>query len=148
MITAEEQARFWAKVAKGRPGCWNWTASTGSHGYGQMGAGGTVKLAHRIAWELTNGPIPAGLTVDHLCLNRLCQRPDHLQLVTRAENVRRAWRAGIYDGRRATQKSCCLRGHAFTAANTYHHPRGYRVCKTCRAASRRKHAAARKGQAA
>lgn len=92
-FTDDELARYWSKVAKGE-GCWLWTASLGNHGYGQMGARGTVMLAHRIAYEIANGPIPEGLTVDHLCMTPSCQNPAHLEVVSRAENARRAHLSG------------------------------------------------------
>ncbi len=91
--TREE--RFWAKVDRSGPGgCWLWTAST-REGYGYFGLGrrdeGMVD-AHRFAYELLVGPIPAGLEIDHLCRVRRCVNPPHLEAVTSAENKRRALR--------------------------------------------------------
>lgn len=80
--------RFWAKVQTG-DGCWLWTASTDSNGYGKIGAGGDhgkTLCAHRVAWELQRGPIPEGWEVDHTCFNRRCVRADHFRLVTRKQN--------------------------------------------------------------
>lgn len=83
--------RFWAKVDKTSDpnGCWLWTASVGSHGYGAFGVGQAVKVAHRIAYELTVGPIPEGLHLDHLCRRHACVNPAHLHPVTLRENVGR-----------------------------------------------------------
>jgi len=80
--------RFWPKVEK-TSGCWNWTASLNTSGYGQIGSGGQFgrpHLAHRVAYELEVGPIPEGMQVDHLCFNRICVNPAHLRLVTNKQN--------------------------------------------------------------
>lgn len=82
-------ARFWEKVEKS-DGCWNWTARRTAKGYGQFAIDSVPRQAHRVAWELTNGPIPAGLVVRHGCDNPSCVRPDHLSLGTQADNVRDA----------------------------------------------------------
>jgi hypothetical protein len=89
--------RFWSKVDKGGD-CWVWTASLDRKGYGQIAitANGSKRPrgAHRVAWELTHGPIPSGLCVCHRCDNPRCVRPDHLFLGTVGDNNRDMWRKG------------------------------------------------------
>lgn len=88
--------RFWAKVQIGSEAeCWNWTASTQSKGYGSFGiGGGKTALAHRVAYQLTRGPVPEGLLVRHHCDNRICCNPAHLELGTIADNNRDAVERG------------------------------------------------------
>lgn len=80
--------RFWRKVTK-TDRCWLWTGSLQSRGYGCVGFGGKRYLAHRLAYEWLVGPIPDGLTIDHLCRVKACVNPAHLEPVTGAENTRR-----------------------------------------------------------
>lgn len=79
--------RFWMKIQKG-PGCWQWTGAI-SDGYGSFGEGhkGRTHLAHRFAYELTVGPIPEGMQLDHRCSNRRCVNPAHLRPVTHKQNM-------------------------------------------------------------
>jgi hypothetical protein len=88
-VAGDEHERFVSKVQFG-PGCWVWTGQVNTSGYGHFRRvdGRTVK-AHRFAYEATYGPIPAGLTLDHLCGRPRCVRPTHLEAVTAAENLRR-----------------------------------------------------------
>jgi hypothetical protein len=119
--------QYWSKVAVAGPDdCWLWTASL-SRGYGQLKVGGRkghTRKAHRLAWELTNGPIPPGMTIDHLCFTPACQNPAHMEVVTPSENSRRV-RANQYKG-----ITHCIRGHEFTDDNTYRYG-NRRLCKTC-----------------
>lgn len=78
-------------------GCWEWTASRTLDGYGQIHIGPDRQMGygHRVVYEMLVGPIPEGLQLDHLCRNRGCTRPDHLEPVTQAENLRRGRLARI-----------------------------------------------------
>lgn len=119
--------RFFAKVDVGL--CWEWTGCVTSNGYGQF-RDGKVVLAHRWAYEHLVGPVPEGLELDHLCRVRHCVNPDHLEPVTRAENIRRGI-SRIATARYWTTVTHCSKGHEFTHANTYINVRGVRCCKIC-----------------
>lgn len=93
--------------------CWVWTGSLNSGGYGQ----------HRRVYERYVGKIPEALELDHLCRNRWCVNPDHLEPVTQGENIRRAY-------------PTCAAGHDWSHANTYEY-NGHRMCRLCRARNAR-----------
>lgn len=121
--------RFWPKVDKA-VFCWNWTAARTANGYGLFHLSDrSMVRAHRWAYENMIGPIPKGLDLDHLCRNRACVNPDHLEPVTRQVNLNRGrnfWR----------EKTECPHGHPYDEANTKHYvsPSGQRVrfCRACR----------------
>lgn len=121
-------SRFWRKVDRGVPGgCWLWTDKGNGYGYGRLRVDGRNILAHRFSYELHVGPIPPGLELDHLCRVRACVRPDHLEAVTHAENVRR----GTWPSALNAVKTHCKSGHEFNDQNTYIRPDGYRDCRVC-----------------
>lgn len=121
--------RFWAKVDRRSTNeCWEWTAARNAAGYGQFRVTGqhSPVNAHRVAYEMSSGPIPAGHHIDHLCRNRGCVNPAHLEPVTQRTNTLRGAGATAINAR----KTHCKRGHEFTPENTYEHPLG-RNCRTC-----------------
>lgn len=85
------EERFWARVNKDAPdGCWEWTGSLNAYGYGQVRRGKKVVGTHRVGWELLVETIPVDMCTDHLCRNRKCCNPAHLEIVTKSENSIRA----------------------------------------------------------
>ena len=121
------EQRFWAKVEK-TDTCWNWTGAISSVGYGRLSVNEYPRYAHRISYEMHVGPIPAGMQVDHLCRNRACVNPAHLEVVSQRENIIR----GTSPAAKAAHRRTCLRGHLLTAETTYITRQGARVCRKCR----------------
>lgn len=121
------------KFVSEETGCWFWCGAL-VNGYGHIGIVLNGKLkhkkVHRVSYELYVGPIPEGLTLDHLCRNPACFNPDHLEPVTLGENVRR----GFSPSTTNREKTHCVHGHEYTPENTYTPPNGQRVCQTCRRA--------------
>ena len=131
-----EPERFWSKVnfdgsvpahAPHLGPCWLWLGAT-SNGYGQFRTEGPSVKAYRYAYEFCVGPIPEGLTIDHLCRVRHCVCPDHLEPVTHRVNCLRG-QSPIAANARKTQ---CLQGHPYDAENTYITPAGARDCRLCK----------------
>lgn len=101
-------------------GCWNWAWSLDKHGYSQVRKDGTTRRAHRVVYEILVGDVAEGLDLDHLCRNRKCVRPEHLEPVTRSTNLQRGilWQS---------KKSTCPNGHPYDMTDS----RGARRCRRC-----------------
>lgn len=135
--------RLMARVTKSADGCWLRSGSGTRNGYSTIGRGrsgeGTT-TAHRLMWEITNGPVPPGIMVCHTCDVRRCVNPAHLFLGTAKDNTQDMLAKGRFVNSQA-RRTHCPRSHAYDEANTYRDKRGRRQCKECkRAWNRRKSA--------
>lgn len=133
---------FWSFVDKTMD-CWEWTGARHPHGYGWAPfKRDGERLAHRVSYLISKGPIPEGMHILHSCDNPPCVNPDHLRAGTRRENA-----LDMHErGRHSTWKkrrTHCQEGHLLDESNTYIHPDGERRCRTC---IREKAAARREGQ--
>lgn len=147
VLTEVQISNFWAKVEP-TGFCWNWTAMKTRDGYGRFAVDSRhSRLAHRIAYTLLVGEVPSGLELDHLCRNKACVNPDHLEPVTQSENMRRIplgarnlphggrppW---VVSGKNVT--GFCKHGHEYTDENTYVYPDGRTECRVCKRGRKRK----------
>lgn len=111
LATAKGECWVWRNIAPGAYASFRWFARE--------------YPAHRMSLRDAGVKVPDGMDVDHLCRNPSCVRPEHLEVVTRAENIRRGKKGN---------RTHCASGHEYTPENTTHSRDGARVCKTCRRA--------------
>jgi hypothetical protein len=141
--------RFVEKIDLDENGCWLWTRRLDNEGYGHVSINRCNWLVHRAAYVALIGPIPTGMTLDHLChtnarncpggrscLHRRCANPWHCEPATNVENV---MRGNSVPAQRARQTTC-KQGHPLIGANLYITPRGHRHCNECRRMNQRKSA--------
>ena len=136
-MTTFNERLFWQKVDK-TDTCWLWTGYRNKDGYGEFRSKAlTTRLAHRISYALDKGELPS-LALDHLCRNRHCVRPEHLEPVTNLVNTRRST-AGLQEA----QRTHCPQGHPYDEVNTLRYG-GKRVCRSCRNQRKREYRARKK----
>lgn len=127
------EERLWRRVGVASSGCWEWTGVLGGGGYGRIRVNGASAPVHRVAYELIVGAIPDGLQLDHLCRNRSCVNPAHLEPVTPRVNTLR----GLSRQAINAMKTHCSRNHPLSGDNLLvrgpnrTHPNGHRVCREC-----------------
>lgn len=119
------------RIVEDESGCWEWNGAHSGTGYGQVRLDGRSQPVHRVVWEMLRGPIPEGLQIDHLCRNRGCCNPDHLEPVSQRVNLLR----GISGPAINARKTHCPKGHEYdqVAKN------GDRKCSICVAEYNRKY---------
>lgn len=126
VMTATLEERFWAKIEmEPNSGCFIWMGKRKPNGYGIFNWDGKPGYAHRFAYQLTKGPIPSGLALDHLCRLRPCANAAHLEAVSQRENLLRGDTLTAFHA----TKTHCKHGH--TLADAYVRKRGWRTCRTC-----------------
>lgn len=129
-VVTMNKAYILARVTVTDNGCWLWNLSRNADGYGKVGRTTNPwgeQMAHRVAFRIWNGDIPDGLQIDHLCRNRPCANPAHLEAVAHRTNMRRAPHIAAQIAR-----THCKWGHEFSPENTYVAPSdNRRRCRAC-----------------
>ena len=132
-MRTNDMAAFWTRVDKTEDGCWLWTSTLDSNGYGVFSMANVKQRAHRMSYELVHGPIAEGMQLDHLCRVRHCLNPEHLEAVTQAENVRRGLNGY------ALRELCRAGLHDISKAENVYEGAHGRQCDPCRQVSRERY---------
>ena len=137
-LNREQAIRFVRNIEPGPmfngSSCWVWTGQTGRRGgYGQFCYRDFQPVAHRVMYTAVHGPIPEGLTLDHLCRNPPCVNPKHMEVVSHKVNILR----GISPSAVNAVKTTCPKGHAYDMTAKRPDGRTYRRCSECRTGQRR-----------
>ena len=135
-ILRDSEHKFWKSVVRTPNKCWKWPRSLDKDGYGSFKNNNKISRAHRFSYELFYGKIPSTLVIDHLCRNKNCVNPDHLDLVTPRENILRGNTGHHTNQLRGKdhphgKKTHCSNGHEYNKKNTYLRPKGGRNCRVC-----------------
>lgn len=148
-VESKVLARFFSRVNK-TDSCWLWTGASWLSKQTGLRSGSFHSVhvdeckAHRAAYVLLVGPIPEGLTLDHKCRQTLCVNPDHLEPVSRRENIMRGNGTGAINAR----KTACIHGHELSGANLRMRANGWRICRVCARAEKRRRRVAAAARAA
>lgn len=131
-MSAKQLTNFWKRVDRsgGDDACWEWRGGLTTWGYGHFRLGEKHAGSHRVAYELIRGVIPEGLVIDHLCRNRRCCNPWHMEVVTNRENL---LRGNGFSGRNV-RKTHCPKGHPYDLVI-----KGHRYCSVCLKEAQRRH---------
>lgn len=130
-IDSKQRERVLSKVERREGECWIWKAAISANGYAKVYWEGRMEPAHRILYLILRGPIPDGFDLDHLCRNRGCVNPDHLEPVTRRENLHRG-DGPLITRQRTDSRTHCRNGHPLTDENTFRPGARGRWCRICR----------------
>lgn len=133
-VPIEAKLEKWKSINP-ETGCWEWTRTLSEDGYGKVPISGSrYGSVHRISYQIAKGEIPDGFELDHLCRNRRCFNPDHLEPVTRRTNVVRGLLPGMMK-RKAVSQTHCKNGHLLFGENLVLQgpEKKFRVCRICRA---------------